>query len=165
MEVRQPSFQCSQFHATFIVPCHPACHQMLVVHVRTGGNGKQMFGDAWWLLMDALPPVGVDADKPPAPGPPFSTKAPVVTGPPSGAQVCNCPSQYKHTFAAGQCPRVELCHDSSSMAATSGTAVRHALSTLHGTQMPAAPHRLSPPSHQQQASQPSLADPQPAPAW
>ena len=65
---------------------------MDTAHACAGGNGKQMFGDAWWLLMDAVPAVGLHADNPPAPTPPPRPKAPVGTDAPSGEQVCTCES-------------------------------------------------------------------------
>ena len=62
------------------------------MHACAGGNGKQMFGDAWWLLVDALPAVGADASKLPAPAPSPSMKTPAMAGAPASEQVCNCQS-------------------------------------------------------------------------
>ena len=79
---------CCQHHAAAEVRLFLATSQMLIVHVRAGGNGKQMFGDAWWLLMDALPAAGKDAVERPALTPPPVAPTFAVMGAPAGEQVC-----------------------------------------------------------------------------
>ena len=58
------------------------------MHMCAGGNGKQMFGDAWWLLLDGLPAVGKDVTASPPLVPPPTSQPPVVMDAPAGEQAC-----------------------------------------------------------------------------
>ena len=74
-----PECCCTAAGYRNIPPSCMCCGQMAQAkHVRhpAGGNGKQMFGDAWWLLLDA----------PPAPGQREATSPqPLVSTQPTGA--------------------------------------------------------------------------------